>query len=128
MSSKDHFQGSSVRLSASLQCGPPAVPTLRDGPCRYGGQPRLLRALPDLVVRVADAGLGVGIALDLDLVLEGLPDQAGRGLGGVLDRLLAVVAVERVSAPVVVRDLARLGVGLGDAPVLAREALVVAPT
>src|SRR5262249_60454001 len=83
-------------MSASLQCGPPAVPTLRGGPCRYGGQPRLLRALPDLVVRVADAGLGVGIALDLDLVLEGLPDLAGRGLGGVLDRLLAVVAVERV--------------------------------
>src|SRR3954466_1890336 len=112
-------------MSASLQCGPLAVPTLRDGPCRYGGQPRLLRALPDLVVRVADAGLGVGIALDLDLVLEALPDQAGRGLGGVLDALLEGVTVERVSAPVVVPDLARVGVGLGDEPVLPREDLVV---
>src|SRR5262245_50522154 len=114
-----------VSMSTSLRRGPPAVPTRRDGPCRYGGQPRLLRALPDLVVRVADAGLGVGIALDLDLELEGLPDQAG--LGGVRDGLLEVVAVERVGAPVVVRDLARLGVGLGDALVLSREVLVVAP-
>src|SRR5262249_57204285 len=107
--------------------GHPRCPTLRDGPCPYGGQPRLLRALPDLVVRVADAGLGVGIALDLDLELEGLPDLAGGVLGGVLDGLLKVVAVERVSAPVVVLDLTRLGGGLGDAELLSREDLVVVP-
>ena len=85
----------------------------------------LLRPLPDLGIGVVDADLGVLVPFHFDLELERLPDELGRTLVRVLDRLRVFLAIDDVRAAVVIDDLAG-PVGFSDGPVLAGKELEAA--
>jgi hypothetical protein len=79
------------------------------------------RAFPDLCPGVANAGLGEGIAFDLDRELEGLTNKVSGALVGVFDGFDILNTFKRVGTTVMENGNACLWVGLRYGPVPAGE-------
>src|SRR5262245_49925426 len=77
----------------------------------------LLDSLPCFGEWIADTGLRVLVAFDLDLELKRRTDHLGRIVIRVFDLLGIVIIIERVRAAMMINHLAIL-TGLGDVPVL----------